>query len=295
MNESDAAALSARIAELEAKVAELEQRNLELEREAARRGVKLNCANIALTRAKIHYDEQARHREESVQDIAHDLRTPLTAIKGAAQNVLDGIAGPLDPGIKGYVEMIRDQSQRLIGVVNWLLQAIRITSEPHTLDVASLDLAELARTVVTDLAPIARESGVALDATAQPAVACVDPAKIRQALENLIGNALKFTPSGGKVNVSVEDQGDSALIVVTDSGIGMNEEALERIFHRYYRVDPEREGSGLGLLITRELVRLHGGDIAVESELGKGSRFSIRLPKTRDQNDSVAAPSLMAL
>jgi two-component system phosphate regulon sensor histidine kinase PhoR len=295
MSEHDVQALKARVAELEAQLAELDRRNLQLERETAQRGVKLNCANIALARAQIHYDEQARHRDEAVQDIAHDLRTPLTSIKGAAQNVLDGIAGPIDPGVRSYVELIRDQSQRLIGVVNWLLQAIRITSEPRSLDIVSLNLAELVQTAARSLTPIAEERGIALDVCAREIVACIDAQKLYQALENVIGNALKFTNAGGRVSVSLEDTGDAAVIVVADTGIGMSADALERIFHRYYRADPEREGSGLGLLIARELVRLHGGEIGVESEMGKGSRFSIRLPKNQDQKDKVAAPSLMAL
>jgi signal transduction histidine kinase len=294
MTDEQASVLQARIRELEARLAELEQRNLELERETARRGVKLNCARIALTRAKIHYDEQARHREDAVQDIAHDLRTPLTSIKGAAQNLLDGITGPVDGGVRSYVELIRDQSQRLIEVVNWLLQAIRITSQPRSFDALSTDVGKLVRSSVMGLMPIAQERGVALAIRDVEAVACVDAPKLQQVLENIVGNALKFTDPGGRVDVSIEASDDAVSVVVADTGIGMSEDALQRIFHRYYRADSEREGSGLGLLIARELVRLHGGDIKVESELGRGSRFSIRLPRSQDQNDSVAAPSLIA-
>lgn len=282
----DVEALEARIRELEAQVRELEVQNLDLEREVGRRGVKLSCANIALARAKIHYDDQARHREEAVQDIAHDLRTPLTSIKGAAQNVLDGIAGPVGPGVRAYVEIVRDQSQRLIGVVNWLLSAIRITSQPRSLELASQDVCELLRGVVTSLTPIAEERGIELSLLPTRVMACFDQLKLHQVFENLIGNALKFTDPGGKVRVSLEDFGDRVVIKVEDTGIGMNAEALDRIFHRYYRVDAEREGSGLGLLIARELVRLHGGDIEVESELGKGSTFSVRLPKAQDEAES---------
>ena len=143
MTGGDPEQLQARIDELEQRLAELSQRNLELEREIGRRGVKLSCANIALSRAQIAFDEQARHREDLVEDIAHDLRTPLTSIKGAAQNVLDGIAGPVDDRALAYVEIIKNQSSRLIGVVNWLLQAIRITSEPRALEVTTTDVGRL--------------------------------------------------------------------------------------------------------------------------------------------------------
>ncbi len=296
MTAPDPEQLLARIAELEqqnssllAQNEELAHQNLELEREIGRRGVKLNCANIALSRAQIAFDQQARHREEAVQDIAHDLRTPLTSIKGAAQNVLDGIAGPVDDRVLAYVDIIKNQSVRLIGVVNWLLQAIRITSEARSLDAAPADVARLVDDVANALRPIARERDVTLTVVAPEAIGCIDVAKLHQVLENIIGNALKFTDPGGEVRVSLDAKPDELRIDVVDTGIGMDEDALERIFHRYYRANPEREGSGLGLLIAREMVRLHGGDIEVESELGKGSRFSVVLPRAQQSESSNAA------
>ncbi len=273
--------LHARIAELEARLEELEAYNLELERETARRGVKLNCANIALSRAKIAFDEQARHREEAVQDIAHDLRTPLTSIKGAAQNVLDGIAGPVDDGVREYVNIVLSQSTRLIGVVNWLLQAIRITSEPRTLQASRQDITKLLSDVVVGLRPIALAKDIELCLEGDEQLGCFDGAKIHQVMDNLVGNALKFTEPGGSVTIRVEGDEASTQVRITDTGIGMDEDALERIFHRYYRANPDKEGSGLGLLIARELVRLHGGDITVTSTLGKGSTFVVALPRTQ--------------
>lgn len=279
MSGRDSELLQARIRELEQRVDELSQRNLELEREVGRRGVKLSCANIALSRAQIAFDEQVRHREDAVQDIAHDLRTPLTSIKGAAQNVLDGIAGPVDDRVLAYVEIIKGQSIRLIGVVNWLLQAIRITSESRALELTTVDVGKLLEQIIDGLRPIARERGVELRASAAGVRGCVDRLKLHQVLENVVGNALKFTDSGGRVDVTLEVEQEVIRITVSDTGVGIDEEALKRLFRRYYRAHPEREGSGLGLLIAREMVRLHGGDIQAQSELGKGSRFTITLPR----------------
>jgi signal transduction histidine kinase len=279
MTGRDPEQLQARLRELEHRLAELNQRNLELEREIGRRGVKLNCANIALTRAQIAFDEHVRHREDFVQDIAHDLRTPLTSIKGAAQNVLDGIAGPVDDRVLAYVELIKNQSIRLIGVVNWLLQAIRITSEPRALESTTTDIGRLLEQVIDGMRPIAQERGVELRASSAGATGRVDPPKFNQILENVIGNALKFTDPGGRVDVTLEVEPEVIRITVSDTGMGIDAEALKRIFHRYYRAHPEREGSGLGLLIAREMVRLHGGDIQVESNLGEGSRFTITVPR----------------
>ncbi len=274
----ETAQLKKQVRALEERVSELEHRNLDLEREIGRRGVKLNCANIALSRAKIAFDEHARHREEAVQDMAHDLRTPLTAIKGAAQNVLDGIAGPLDEGVREYVEIIQGQSARLIGVVNWLLQAVRIAVEPRSLDAGPVDLGRLVEQVALGLRPLAEERNIALTTDAPSAPGCFDGPKLHQVLENLVGNGLKFTDPGGSVHVALSREKETLCIAIRDTGTGMDDEALERIFHRYYRAHPDREGSGLGLLIARELVRLHGGDITVESALGRGSTFTVVLP-----------------
>lgn len=280
----DIVELKQRIAELKSLLEKAEVQNLELEREIGRRGVKLSCANIALSRAKIAFDEQARHREEAVQDIAHDLRTPLTSIKGAAQNMLDGIAGPLDSGVRSYVNIVDDQSSRLLDVVNWLLDAIRITSEPRALNAAPTDFGALVSGACESLRPIAQERGVSLTVEAPYLEACCDAQKLRLVLDNLIGNALKFTDRGGTVQVSLADGAGQVHIRVADTGLGMDESALERIFHRYYRAHPERAGSGLGLLVARELVRLHMGEITVQSELGKGSTFTITLPRSQESN-----------
>ncbi len=278
------AQLKKRVAELEAELADADDQNLQLEREVARRGVKLSCANIALSRAKIAFDEQARHREEAIQDIAHDLRTPLTSIKGATNNVLDGIAGPLDDGVRSYLNIIDDQASRLLEVVNWLLQAIRITSEPRALNAEPTDFGDLVSLACESLRPIAQERGIDLTLEAPHVQACCDAQKLRLVLDNLIGNALKFTDPGGAVRVTLEASDAEVKISVADTGLGMDEAALERIFHRYYRAHPDREGSGLGLLVARELVRLHAGDIEVQSKLGEGSLFTVTLPRSQDDN-----------
>ena len=235
------AELRARMVELESQAAqmrkqlkELEAYNLELERETARRGVKLNCANIALSRAKIVFDQQARHKEEAVQDIAHDLRTPLTSIKGAAQNVLDGIAGPVDEGVREYVTLIANQSVRLIGVVNWLLQAIRITSQPRTLDAKRQDLTQLLAEVIEGLAPIALEKRIQLTLRGPVLLGCLDAPKLHQVMDNLIGNAIKFTESGGRVTVTTEGDEGTARVHIEDTGIGMEGEAMQSLLDRFF-------------------------------------------------------------
>lgn len=271
--------LTRRLEQANAELRAMDERAKELENEAVQRGVKLSCARIALTRAKMAFDETTRHREQMVQDVAHDLRTPLTSIKGASQNLLDGVTGPLATDAREYVEIVREHSDRLIGAVDWLIEAMRTTALPLDLEVSEVDLGELCASVVHGLGPIAQEGGLELTLDRAEAVALADGDKIRQVLENLVGNALKFTERGGSVHVTVEADDDDVRIRVRDTGIGMNEEELGRIFERYYRRYKTTGNSGLGLVISREVVRLHGGEICVKSEPGRGSEFTVRLPR----------------
>jgi signal transduction histidine kinase len=270
--------LAVQLETLAKELRELDDRNLQLEQLAAQRGVKLSCANIALSRAKIAFEQAAQRREEMVQDVAHDLRTPLTSIKGASQNLLDDMAGPLSESAREYVEIVRDQAEHLIGIVNWLVDAIRVSVDPVELQTVPVDIDQLAKRVVRGLRPIADEQSIDLTAETEPSGALVDPDKLLLVLENLVGNALKFTESGGKVSVTVKPVEETVEIAVADTGVGLSPDEVEHVFDRYYRSSHPRGGSGLGLSISRELVRLHGGDIAVTSEKGKGSTFVVTLP-----------------
>ena len=267
---------------------ELDARNLELEQLAAQRGIKLSCANIALSRAKIAFEQAAHRREDMVQDVAHDLRTPLTSIKGATQNLLDDMAGPLSDSAREYIEIVGDQSERLIGIVNWLVDAIRVSLDPVELKTTPVDIDQLAKRVVRGLRPIADEQEIELTVETESAAALVDSDKLLLVLENLVGNALKFTRSGGKVSVSVKAVDDTVEISVADTGIGLSPDEVEHVFDRYYHSSHPRGGSGLGLSISRELVRLHGGDVAVTSEKGNGSTFVVTLPSNWEDPTALA-------
>jgi two-component system, OmpR family, phosphate regulon sensor histidine kinase PhoR len=271
--------LTRRLEQARAELRAADARSGELENETVQRGVKLSCARIALTRAKIAFDETTRMREQMVQDVAHDLRTPLTSIKGAAQNLLDGVAGPLETDAREYVDIVREHSDRLIGAVDWLLEAMRATAEPLDVHTNEVDLGELCASVVHGLGPLAQERGLALTLDRVDALALVDGDKIRQVLENLVGNALKFTERGGSVHVAVEADARDVRIRVRDTGIGMTADEVGRIFERYYRRHKTSGSNGLGLVISREVVRLHGGEICVSSEPGRGSEFTVRLPR----------------
>jgi signal transduction histidine kinase len=257
--------------------ANLEAARQGLEREVASRTEKLRETNVALARANLELAELAHRREQMVLEVSHDLRTPLTSIKGAADNLLDGIAGPLGESPREYVGIVRDHAERLIGAIGKLLQAARAETVKVDLDLEPIDLSALARDVVKSLQPIAEEGRVRVEVQGASATARVDPAKLRKVIENLVGNALKYTDAGGSVRVEIAG-GDDVRITVEDTGVGMTEEQLGRIFDRFYRGHGDRPGTGLGLAITRDLVRLHGGDVLAKSRAGHGSAFCVVLP-----------------
>ena len=261
---------------------ELAQARTNLEAQVAARTESLRKTNIALAKANLELEELARRRQAMVLEVSHDLRTPLTSVKGAAENLLDGIAGKLDESQREYVEIVRDHAERLIGAISKLLDTAREPEPTVALELASVDVGGLARDVARSLQPIAEERGVALDVDASGDTKTVaDADKLRKVMENLVGNALKFTDRGGSVRVAVAETDGDVRVSVKDTGVGIDEKDLARVFDRFHRGRREdRPGSGLGLAITRDLVRLHGGDVIVNSRPGQGSTFSAVLPRS---------------
>jgi two-component system sensor histidine kinase ResE len=257
----------------------LREHNVLLERAVDDATRELRATNRALATSNLELLETDRLRETLVANVTHDLRTPLTAVKGAAENMLDGIAGALSPDQREYVEIVRDHATRLAGTVNELLQAARLQGGGVELRPEPLDARAVVEEVTSGLLPIARERRVELEVRGQEARVAADREKLRRAVENLISNAVKFTDDGGRVTVEVISARDSVEVAVRDTGHGIPKEELPKLFERFYRGSAQKPGTGLGLSIARNLVRLHGGDITVESEVGRGSEFRVRLPR----------------
>jgi signal transduction histidine kinase len=257
----------------------LEEARAGLEREVLARTERLRETNVALARTNLELTELVQGREHMVLDLSHDLRTPLTSVKGAAQNMIDGLAGPLTGDQREYVEIIRDHAERLMSAVGKLLETARACEVRVVLEAAPVDVGALSREVVKSLQPIADERGVHLQVRAPVAQTVADGAKLRKVVENLVGNALKFTDRGGTVKVEVSPDPEEVRVIVQDDGVGMDPDHASRIFDRFYRAREDRPGSGLGLCIARDLVRLHGGDVLVKSAPGKGSTFAVVLPR----------------
>jgi signal transduction histidine kinase len=221
-------------------------------------------------------------KDEFLGLVSHELRTPLTSIIGYARLLRDERTSNLNTD--QFTEVIQRNAQRLLHLVEDLLFLSQNQPGGVTVELRSADLADIAASVVAEMRPEAERKHIelAFSAAAVPCFA-VDPARIAQLLGNLIGNAVKFTPDGGKVEVSLGMDGEQAVLVVADTGVGIPADDRERIFERFFRTAIARRdvipGTGLGLAIAKDITEAHHGTIAVDSEEGRGSTFTVRLPR----------------
>jgi len=223
-------------------------------------------------------------KSDFVSNVSHELRTPLTAIKGSVDNMLDGLTGDLNEKQNRYLVRVKSNADRLARLINDLLDLSRIEAGIK-LKRTNLSLPTVAREVVESLGSVAVEKLISFEIECPEVnlTAWADPDRIVEVLTNLIGNAIKFTPTNGKVTLCLKRSGNEWVkISVADTGPGIPSDEANRIFDKFYQVtQPEKQkamGTGLGLSITKALVEMHGGKIWLESEVGKGSIFSFILP-----------------
>ncbi len=241
-----------------------------------------------LGRLALSFNEMAQRLEQTeamrrqlIGDVAHELRTPLTTIRGSAEGLIDGI---LPPEIETFQQIYRE-SERLGRLVEDLQELSRVEAGAYELNRSPVVVRDLVQSVVERLGRQYNDKGVVLDTHIPEALpqVHVDEYRIGQVLTNLVGNALQYTPPGGRVGISAVEETNFVRISVADTGAGLAVEHLEHVFDRFYRVDKSRSraagGSGIGLTIARYLVEAHGGRIWAESPgEGQGSTFAFTLP-----------------
>jgi two-component system, OmpR family, sensor histidine kinase CiaH len=242
----------------------------------------LFLAGRALRPIRVSWQKQ----RSFVADASHELRSPLAAIQCNLDVVLDDLAATVGEK-QQYWEGISEETGRMAVLVDELLLLARADSDAIVFQKERVELADVAANAVAFLQPLAAKRGIALslETSARPAVSG-DQARLKQVLIALVDNALKYTPAGGSISVTVKKAKDRAQIDVSDTGIGIPKEHIARIFERFYRVDSAREresgGHGLGLSIAQWIVHRHGGSITVASEEGRGSCFTVWLPVAKE-------------
>lgn len=254
------------------------------------KGDEIDLLQSAFRQMAVRISEQVRELKESdslrrelLTNVSHDLRTPLTSMQGYLET-LAMKKDLTDDEKQDYLDRAIRQSDRLRGLIADLFELAKLDEREVKAHPEQFSLGELALDVLQKFQLLAERKDVTLRSDLDPHLPFVsaDIGLMERALENLITNAIQYTPEGGVVTLSVIKQGDRLTLTVSDTGHGIRDEDLPHIFDRYYRADPENgdatDGTGLGLAITKRIVELHGSSITVESNLAEGSSFSFTLP-----------------
>lgn len=227
--------------------------------------------------------ETMEMKSQFISTVSHELRTPLGCMKEAIAIVLDGVAGKIDDKQRKFLDIAKRNVDRLARLINNVLDFQKLEAGEMRLDVQENDISEVVEEVHQTMTPAAVKQSLdfSLELVDNLPTAEFDRDKIIQVLTNLLNNAIKFTPEGGRISVCVQCQREELVIRVSDTGMGIPKEGLSKVFDRFYRVHrpgKEIQGTGLGLSIVNKIVMMHGGRIDVESEVGKGTTFTVFLP-----------------
>jgi len=276
---------NAMAAQLRESYADLEQKVEDRTREVAEKSRELELAS--------------QHKSEFLANMSHELRTPLNAILGFSEVLLERMFGELNERQEEYLRDILTSGQHLLSLINDILDLSKVEAGRMELELDEFSLRETLEHGLTMLRERAGNQGITLGLTVDPTVDLIqaDERKVKQVVFNLLSNAVKFTPDGGQIDVSAHVDGGDVLIAVRDSGVGILPEDQARLFEEFRQVGQGArrvEGTGLGLALSKKFVELHGGRIEVESEVGVGSTFTVRLPIRQSAPLDVGAAQVLA-
>ncbi|MCC6747091.1 MAG: response regulator [Deltaproteobacteria bacterium] len=244
----------------------------------------LEKANVELGLARTRAEEESRFKSKFLANMSHELRTPLNSVIGFSELLEQELAGPMTPKQLEYIRNVLQSGKHLLNLVSDILDLSKIEAGRINLVQEWTHVGLLAEGVLEAVQPLAVKQQVRLEASLSEELpkVHVDPVRFKQVLYNLLSNGIKFTPPGGRVGLAMTAQDGLLKVAVTDTGIGIAAEDLPRLFKEFEQIEPsggvKPEGTGLGLALVKRLVELHGGAVAVESEPGRGSTFSVTFP-----------------
>lgn len=266
------------------KAEEISQHNLSERLPVVRSGDEIERLSVSLNHMISRLEDALRSSKQFVADASHELRTPLTVMRGELESLAQD--GALDRETRESLGSVLEEVDRLAKIVENLLALSRLDAGEPPAEWVSFDLAELAATTAEQMSLLAEDKRVSVTCRSQGAVTVEgDRARLKQVVVNLLDNAIKYTPSGGRVSLEVRPEHGYAVLEVSDNGPGIPPDALAHVFKRFYRVDGSRSreqgGAGLGLSIVKSICTAHGALVEVMSTPGEGSTFRIRQPLAR--------------
>jgi Amt family ammonium transporter len=265
------------------RITRLQDINVILEKRVAGRTEELQKANIALEKAN-------SLKSEFLATMSHELRTPLNAIIGFAEVLKDEITGTLNAEQKEYLGDIHSSGQHLLNMINSILDLSKIEAGKFELQNEEFSVEETIHEVLNTITECSHKKDICLRTYILEDIPSIraDKVKFKQIMYNLLSNAIKFTPENGKITINAKLMDHHIQIAVSDTGIGIKPEDMEKLFEAFRQVDGSYarryEGTGLGLILTKRLIELHGGKIWVKSMYGKGSTFTFTLPLKPPKN-----------
>jgi len=256
-------------------------------------GDELQQLSISLNRMIERLEEAFHHISRFSADASHELRTPLTIMRGELETAVQN--AKIDAGVRETLGTVLEETVRLSKIVDQLLTMSRLDAGEAFLEVTRFDFSELVRTTVEYMRLLADEKKLVLKVEAGAEVQVEgDQSRLQQVIVNLLDNAIKYTPEGGSISVSVRGEPDKAVLAITDTGIGISQEGQAHIFERFYRTDKARSrelgGTGLGLSIVKSIGVAHGGRVSVQSAEGRGSTFRFEIPRLADKETTSIPP-----